>query len=122
LTREHVRLAELAALREREQLLIRNAAPQEERQPRCEREVVQRVALSRRETRGLALDAEQKLRRDEQAFEREPDACIEALVVHCIGRGFSVVATVAIERNERSDLVARDEPAERAACEGAEYL
>src|SRR5690606_36155437 len=64
-----------------EQLVVGNAGPQEERQPRGELEVAYLIRRARRDALGVTLDAEQELRRDEQALQREPNAVVEALAL-----------------------------------------
>ena len=59
---EHVGLAELARARDVEQLVVGDAAPQEERQPRRQLEVADAVRRLRRDAGGILLDAEQELR------------------------------------------------------------
>ena len=61
-----------------EQLVVGNAAPQEERQARRELEVADAVRPRRRGAGRIALDAEQELRADEQPLERQLDARVEA--------------------------------------------
>ena len=78
---EHPRLPERAAGRDVEQLVVRDRAPQEERQPRGELQVADRVDAVRREIRRIALDAEQELRRDEQARQRFLNPPLEAALV-----------------------------------------
>ena len=76
---EHRGLAQLASLGGRQQLIVGNAAPQKERQPRRELEVADAIRRSGRGVRRIALDAEQELGADEQAPYRALDARVEAL-------------------------------------------
>ena len=80
---EHRRLAQLALRGERQQLVVRNAAPQEERQPRRQLEIGD--ARRRRRRRGLGAEQELRVRQDQAqavldaGFERAllPAASIE---------------------------------------------
>ena len=74
---EHRRLLQLALARQRQQLLVGKAAPQKERQPRRQREVVQPIRRVRRKVRRIGLDAEQELRAREDELQRRLDAAIE---------------------------------------------
>ena len=60
-----------------EQLVVRNAAPEEERQTRGELEIADAVARRRARRSRIALDAEQELRAGEQTLERQLDAGLE---------------------------------------------
>ena len=71
-------IRQLAARGDAEQLLVGDAAPQEERQARGQLDVAQRVHLSRRRAGRVLLHAEEEIRIDEQPFERELDAGVEA--------------------------------------------
>ena len=55
-------VVQLALLGQRQQLVVRNAAPEEERQPRRELEIADAVGAARRDAGRLALDAEEELR------------------------------------------------------------
>ena len=57
-----------------EQLVVRDAAPQEERQPRRQLEIAEPVRGARRDVGRLALEAEEELRIDEHARQRALDA------------------------------------------------
>ncbi len=62
-----------------EQLVVRDAAPEEERQPRGELEIGQPVRGTSGDARGIALGAEEEVGIDQNPLERELDAGIEAL-------------------------------------------
>ena len=57
-----------------QQLVVRNAAPEEERQPRRELEVADAIGRAGRRRSRIALDAEDELRRRENPLERRFDA------------------------------------------------
>ena len=61
-----------------EQGLVGDAAPQEERQPRGDRYVVEVIDVARLDPGGRTIDAEQKLRVDYESFQRELDPGVEA--------------------------------------------
>src|SRR6185295_15703727 len=65
-------LTEAAALREVEQLVVRDAAPEEKGQARGELEVAQAVGGLRRQSRRITLDAEEELVVHENGAERDP--------------------------------------------------
>ena len=60
-----------------EQIVVRNAAPQEERQPRRQREIRQAVRGAGSDARRIGLDAQQELRTGEDAAQRHVDAAVE---------------------------------------------
>ena len=93
---EHAGLAQLARDREVEQLVVRNAAPQEERQTRGELDVGETIRGSGSDFAGIGLDAEQKIRADQQTLERRADAVVE----------ISARRTL-IEAHQRLDIVCR---------------
>ena len=74
------RLVEPPVGRRLQQLVVRDAAPQEERQPRRQLEAAEAVGRVGRRVRGVALDAEQELGVDQHPFQRELDAGVEAAV------------------------------------------
>ena len=57
-----------------EQLVVGNAAPEEERQPRRQLEIAEAIGGARRHAGRVALDAEQELRAGEDAAQRQLDA------------------------------------------------
>src|SRR5204862_394578 len=71
------RFMQRVLLGRRQQLVVRDAAPQEERQARCEIHVADAIRRIRRGALRLAFEPEQKLRADENAAERELDAGFE---------------------------------------------
>src|SRR6185312_1730897 len=74
---EHSILVQLTLLREREQLIVRDAAPEEERQARGEVEIAYPVRRAGGEPLRRRLDAEDKLRIGEQPLHERLDARIE---------------------------------------------
>ena len=97
---------ELAAC---EQLVVGDAAPEEERQARCELDVAdgERAGFAR-----LALDAIQELRAHEQALERELNPGVEA----------ALGAAHLVERHEIGDVGVGRRPPISAARERAQNL
>src|SRR5262249_1293694 len=84
-------IAQLLPRREIQQLIVGNAAPQEEREPRCELEIGHAIRRSGRCTFGIALDAEREERTRENAFEPALHSAIERtllppLLVHLENR------------------------------------
>ena len=65
--------SERARARQGEQLVVRNAAPEEERQPRRQLEVADRDRRCPARAGGIELDAEQELRADEDRLKRESE-------------------------------------------------
>ena len=61
-------------------MFVGNAAPQEERQARGQFEIAKAVGLLRRYVR-RAVDPQQEVRVDEQAFERELNAAVKVAAV-----------------------------------------
>ena len=74
---QHRRLAQAALGGQRQQFLVGNRAPQEERQPRRQFEIADGPRLSGREAGGVVLDAEDERRAREQAAQRQLDAGVE---------------------------------------------
>ena len=68
---QHRRILQLALARQPEQLVIGNAAPQEERQPRSQFEVADAIAAAGGTSGRIALDAEQKLRAGQNPLQRQ---------------------------------------------------
>ena len=83
---EHDRIPERLLLRDVQQLVIRDAAPQEERQTRRQLEVGDAIRRIRRDGLRLTLEAEQKLRADEDAANRQFEARLKA----CLSRAIAV--------------------------------
>ena len=71
-------LGQLAALGRVEQLVVGDAAPQEEREARGELEISQRVRLPRLGARRVLEHAQEEVGVDEQPLEGELDAGVEA--------------------------------------------
>ena len=100
---QHRRFAQLIALRQREQGVVGDAVPEEERQPRGEIEIVDAIAHAGRGRR-LALDAEQKVEADEHPLDGRLHAGLEAACfrrsveeaeqrLHLLGCGWPTVGT-----------------------------
>ncbi len=77
---EHGGLSQLPRRGHRNQLVVWNAAPQEERQARGERKVADAIRRVRRKAGRIRLDAEQELRAHEHAGERHLDTRVEIRV------------------------------------------
>ena len=75
---EHGGVGEAALRGEAQQFLVRDAAPEEERQPRRQLEVADAVDRAGAQARRLLLEAVDELRIDEDARERVLDAGLEA--------------------------------------------
>ncbi len=71
---------ELPFLGNAKQLVVGNAAPEEEGQPRCKLDVADPVDRSRSSVRRLNLRAEEELGRDENLLQRQSDAGLEAAI------------------------------------------
>ena len=106
---QHLRLAEPLRRRQLEQLVVRDAAPEEERQARRQGEVVDAVQRVRRRAGWIALDSEQELRADEQPFDCPLNAGIESLR-----------ATGLVKRQQPGDVVVRRGTTVGAAGEAGE--
>ena len=87
---ERGRLPQLPAGRRSEQIVVGNAAPQEEGQTRRQLEIAHAVDVARADTGGVALDPEQELGTDEHPLDRALDAPFEA----------ALDATLLVERHE----------------------
>ena len=75
---QHVRVTQLTARRDVQQLVVREAAPEEERQPRRQLQVTDRVYRAGPRIHRVALDAEQELRIDEDALQGPLDPGVES--------------------------------------------
>src|SRR5690606_7003934 len=103
-----LRVAEGALLRKLEQLVVRPAAPQEERQARRELDVVDRIDVPRLEIRArLRLDPIEELRAREDGHQPLLDARLEP----------AGLAARAVKRQQRLEVGVRDGPPECAARE-----
>ncbi len=87
-------LTQPAASRHFEQLLVRNAAPQEKREPRGQFQIAQHVAIAGPHIDRVPLDPEQELWVDQQPLKRELDAIVKRAIAAAFGE----------ERHERRDL------------------
>ena len=105
LSLQHGGVAQPPLLGQRQQLVVRDAAPQEERQPRREVDVGNPVRRPGLDSVRVALDAQQELGRDEQRFQRPLDAGFEA-ALFVSGR---------VRQQQRVHVGAGDRPAEGAA-------
>ena len=103
-------LAQLSPLGEVEKLVVRDTAPEEERQARRQLEVADAVVGVRRRARRVPLDAEEELRADQQPADRHLDAGVEA----------AAVAAALVEVDQTVHVLTVDRPAERAPREGRE--
>ena len=101
------RIGELPPLGQRQQAVVGDAAPQEERQARGDLQVAQAVgALAARQVDRFAVDAQQEVRIDQDALETVLDAGLEA----------AAVAPARVEeRQQRLAVARRDGPPVGAA-------
>jgi hypothetical protein len=76
---EHLRVMKRAVLRHLQQLVVRNTAPEEEREPGCQLEIGDPIRRLRRQACGIGLDAEEEVRTDEHGRHCHLDAGVEAL-------------------------------------------
>ena len=91
---QNLGLLQLAGGGDVQQLVVGDAAPQKERKARGQLEIADRVNGSGSRARRIALDAIEKLRTDQQAFESPLDAEIEV----------PFLAAVVVEREQRGDI------------------
>ena len=77
---ERVGILQPATRRNAQQLIVRNAAPEKERQPRGQLEIGHSERCAGRRLRRLALEPEEELRIDENASDRPLDAELERLL------------------------------------------
>ena len=94
------------------QLVIRDAAPQEERQPRGEIEIGDAVRLTGRDARRFLLGTHEEIGTREQTTQRQLNPFVEG----------SIGAPLLVEVDQRADLRLRDGAAIRATCDAAENL
>ncbi len=73
-------VAKRALARRRQQLFVRDAAPEKERQPRRQLDVADAVDAARRRIRRILLDAKDKLRAREDQLQRALNAALERTV------------------------------------------
>ena len=109
---EHRRIAEGAVDGAVEQLVVRDAAPQEERQARGQLQVADAVGRAGRGVRRIALDAEEELGADEQPLEGALDAPVEA----------ALGAALLVERQQQVEVGPGHRSAVGAAGQGREDL
>ena len=77
LLREHGRRLQRALRRHPQELVVGNAAPEEERQARRQFEVAEPVDAAHRDVRGIAFHPEDEFRTGQNAAQREIDAAVE---------------------------------------------
>ena len=75
---EHSRLSERALRRRVQELVVGDAAPEEERHARRQIDIADPVCRVRRTTRGLALHAEEKFGTDEEPAKRQLNPAVES--------------------------------------------
>ena len=75
---EDRRLVQLAGDRHVQQLIVRNAAPQEEREPRRQLEIADAIRRVRRDAGRIGLESEEEVRAHQHARQRHLDAGVEA--------------------------------------------
>src|SRR5262249_21729461 len=109
---ENRRVLELAFLSEFEQLVVGNAAPQEEGEPRSEFPIADAVDRARRALARIQLDTEQKVRGNQDGTERLLDAEVE------VPGG----ASTAVEGEQRLEVGFGNLPAKCTAAQGRQDL
>ena len=109
---QHVRIAQPSARPQVDQLVVRQAPPKEERQPRRQLQIAQRMDLAGLRVHRPGLDSEQELRHREQRFQPALDARLEV----------ALRAALAVRLEQRLDLRPGDRPAVRAARQRSENL
>ena len=82
LTVQNSRVAQVPSDGMVEELVIGDAAPEEERQPRRQLQIAYAVRAVRPDTLGVALDAKEKLRAHEETLNHPLDATLEASLGH----------------------------------------
>src|SRR5580658_5014659 len=100
------RLVKLVLTGEIDQLVVRNTAPKEERQPRSQFQIAYAITLARFQVGGLALLAENEFRIGEDAFESPFDPRIEFAVF---------VSTLLVETHQHFRVLRGDRPPEGMA-------
>ena len=111
---EHARRAQPAGDRQVQQLVVRNAAPQEERQPARQLEIAD--PMRRADRRRLAGSCSERNRNDGLVRIRARPARMPA------SKSPPAVALLAVERQRRVDVRLHDRPPERAARHSGEDL
>ena len=77
---EHLGLAQLATLGQVEQLVVGDAAPEKERQPRGELDIRDSVGGLRRDAGRVCLDPEEELRVDQDGAQGHFDSRVETFL------------------------------------------
>ena len=103
---------QLALARQRQQFLVRDAAPEEERQARRQLEIAEAMRAARRDVRGIALDAKHESRAREDGLQGCLDARLER----------PLAPALIVETDERLQVGVGHRPPIRAAGQGAENL
>ena len=88
LLQQHRGISQPAPLREVEQLIVGNAAPQEKGQTRGQLDIAHRIGLAGREARRILFDTEEEIGRHEQGFERPLNAGVEVRLRDSAGAPF----------------------------------
>jgi arginine decarboxylase-like protein len=96
-TLEHRSLSQPSLARQRQQLLIGNAAPQEERQTGRKVQIADAIRRASGHGGGFSLSAVQELRIGQKTAHRHLDAAIEG----------STLAPQPVERHQRADIASR---------------
>ena len=112
LLREHGWILQLAARGDVEELVIGDALPEEERQPRGQLQIAQPIGGPWRGGGRLAFDAEQELRQRQQRFQGALDARIEV----------ALAAAFPVDVEQRLDIALRHGPPVRAPRQRADDL
>src|SRR5262249_45553062 len=109
---EHGRLMQLSSNGRSQKVVVRNAAPQEERQPRCQINVAEFEDGPSRRIRRLPLDTKEKVRRCKDTLEAALNTGIES----------SIRSTFFVEIQQRLCLRFRDRTPISPASQCREYL
>ncbi len=99
-----------ALLRDAQQVIVRNAAPEEERQPRGELDIADAMDRTCGDTGGIPFSAEHELRARQYGAQRRLDALLEV----------TFTARGSVEGKQAFDIDRRGLPAIRAARQGCD--
>src|SRR5207247_7201068 len=106
-------IGQRSAPRRLAELIVRNAAPQKERQPRSQIEIAEAIDGSRGRARRLALDAKEEARRGQDPFDPALDAGGEAAA--CLAEALAKAGlSCSVELDERLHVRLGDGPPIRA--------
>ena len=111
---QHVRLPELAPLGQSEELVVRDAAPEKEGQPRCQVDVREAVHRAGRRVLRGERRPEEEAGRDEHAAERHLDPVFEPCAVTAADRE-QLEQRVDIGRGDGAPVGAAGEPGQDSA-------